>query len=40
MSSAEVCGFVLRHEPRENVADALVFTYIINIGHGMPIEMG
>lgn len=24
MSSAEVCGFVIRHEPRENVADALV----------------
>lgn len=24
MNSAEVCGFVMRHEPRENVADALV----------------
>ena len=24
MSSAEVCGFVIRHEPKETVADALV----------------
>ena len=24
MSSAEVCGFILRHEPKETVADALV----------------
>ena len=24
MSSAEVCGFVLKHEPKENVAEALV----------------
>jgi integrin-linked kinase-associated serine/threonine phosphatase 2C len=24
MSSAEVCGFILKYEPREGVADALV----------------
>lgn len=28
MSSAEVCGFVMRHEPRESVSDALVSSYI------------
>ena len=27
MSSAEACGFVLKHEPRESVADALVLYY-------------
>jgi len=29
MSSAEVCGFVLKHEPKENVAEGIVF-YISN----------
>jgi len=24
MSSAEVCGFVLKHEPKESVAEAIV----------------
>lgn len=29
MSSAEVCGFVLKHEPKESVAEALVNKYFI-----------
>jgi hypothetical protein len=29
MSSAEVVGFVMRHEPRESVADALVIRLFI-----------
>lgn len=30
MSSAEVCGFVLKHEPKENVAEGIVLL-LINI---------
>ena len=29
MSSAEVCGFVLKHEPKESVAEAIVNIEII-----------
>jgi len=25
MSSAEVCGFIIKHEPKESVAEAIVF---------------
>lgn len=33
MSSAEVCGFILKHEPKESVAEALVlFRLIFQVG--------
>lgn len=38
MSSAEVCGFILKHEPKESVADALVLV-IINNNRSLNVDL-